>query len=205
MRPTTVPLGVYVDADTAIHKINPGVKFALMLAFIIGATVLARTPLAAGIAVAAMAVMFAVARIPARTAITQLYPTLFILIPLAAFQWWARDLDTAATMFLSIFASLMAAVLLTLTTTIADLMESFDAALAPLTKLGVRTDLISLAMSLTIRLIPLMLAQVHEVLDARKARGVGSTPLAFVTPIIIKALRRARAMGEALAARGVGD
>ena len=60
-------------------------------------------------------------------------------------------------------------------------------------------------MSMTIRLIPLMLGTVNEVLDARKARGAGFSLCAFGTPIIVRSIRRARAMAEALQARGVGD
>ena len=108
-------------------------------------------------------------------------------------------------MFLTIFAAMMAAFLLTLTSTVDAIMESLEDSLRPLARFGLPVETISLAMSLTIRLIPLMFETVYEVLDARKARGAGFSPLAFGTPVIIRSIRRARAMGEALQARGVGD
>ena len=85
------------------------------------------------------------------------------------------------------------------------MMEAFERALQPFAKLGLPVENLSLAMSLTIRLLPLMLGTVNEVLDARKARGAGTSLLAFGTPVVIRSIRRAQAMGEALQARGVGD
>ena len=108
-------------------------------------------------------------------------------------------------MFLTVYAAVAAAILLTLTTQVSEMMDSFDRVLAPLARFGVPVENITLAMSLTIRLLPLMLSTVLEVLDARKARGATASLTAFGTPVVIRSIRRARAMGEALQARGVGD
>ncbi|AMO90144.1 cobalt transport family protein [Corynebacterium simulans] len=203
--PQNIPLGFYVDADTFIHRLPAWVKFVVLIAFIISTTIFAKTiPVAVGCAVVALAV-YPLARIPARVAWNQLYPPLYLLVALAALQWWQQDLETAVTTFFSIYAAIVAAVLLTLTTKVSEMMESFEKALAPLGKLGLPVENISLAMSLTIRLLPLMLGTVQEVMDARKARGAGTSLLAFGTPVVIRSIRRARAMGEALQARGVGD
>lgn len=203
--PQNIPLGFYVDADTFIHRLPAWVKFVVLIAFIISTTIFAKTiPVAVGCAAVALAV-YPLARIPARVAWSQLYPPLYLLVALAALQWWQQDLETAVTTFFSIYAAIVAAVLLTLTTKVSEMMESFEKALAPLGKLGLPVENISLAMSLTIRLLPLMLGTVQEVMDARKARGAGTSLLAFGTPVVIRSIRRARAMGEALQARGVGD
>lgn len=203
--PQNIPLGFYVDADTFIHRLPAWVKFVVLIAFIISTTIFAKTiPVAVGCAVVALAV-YPLARIPARVAWGQLYPPLYLLVALAALQWWQQDLETAVTTFFSIYAAIVAAVLLTLTTKVSEMMKSFEKALAPLGKLGLPVENISLAMSLTIRLLPLMLGTVQEVMDARKARGAGTSLLAFGTPVVIRSIRRARAMGEALQARGVGD
>ena len=114
-------------------------------------------------------------------------------------------MDYALAMFLSIFSAILVAFLLTLTSTVDDIMESVESSLAPLERFGFPVDTVTLAMSLTIRLIPLMFATVGEVLDARKARGAGFSFAAFGTPVLIRSIRRARSIGEALQARGVGD
>jgi len=96
-------------------------------------------------------------------------------------------------------------VLLTLTTTIEEMMDALERALRPTARLGVPVDTIVLTISLTIRLIPLMLNTINEVLDARKARGAAFSITAFGTPVIIRSIRRAHHIADALWARGAGD
>ena len=95
--------------------------------------------------------------------------------------------------------------MLTLTTTVEALLDALDQSLQPLARVGVPVELISLTIALTIRLIPLMLATANEVLDARRARGAGFSFAAFGVPLVIRAVRRARQIGEALMARGAVD
>ena len=83
-----------------------------------------------------------------------------------------------------------------------ELLAALDRALAPFGRTG---ELISLTIALTIRLIPLTLATANEVLAARKARGVGFSFSAFGIPLVIRSVRRAKMMGEALMARGAVD
>ena len=83
--------------------------------------------------------------------------------------------------------------------------QGWEKALAPTARFGVPVEAISLAISLTIRLIPLQFATVGEVLDARKARGADFSITAFGAPVMIRSIRRARVIGDALLARGVGD
>ena len=204
-RRTNLPLSVYVDGTSFVHRIKPSWKIAFLLVFILVTSIFFKSiPWAAG-GVIFVVFLYACARIPLGLAWSQIWPPLFFLVPLAGFQWWAKDFDYAAVMFLNVFAAMMAAFLLTLTSTVDEIMESLEESLQPLKRLGIPVENISLAMSLTIRLIPLMFETVYEVLDARKARGAGMSPLAFGTPVIIRSIRRARAMGEALQARGVGD
>ena len=203
--PKNIPLGYYVDADTIIHRIPAAVKFLVLIGFILVTSLAVHTLPWAAASLFLPLVLFPVARIPFRVALGQLVPPLYLLVALAAFQWWQKDLPSAAIMFLTIYAAISAAVLLTLTTKVSEMMDSLDRALAPLGRLGIPVENITLAMSLTIRLLPLMLGTVVEVLDARKARGATASLTAFGTPVIIRSIRRARAMGEALQARGVGD
>lgn len=205
MRVHSVPLGVYVDNDTPIHRAPAGMKMLALFVFVLGATIAVHTVPWAATTFAAPCLGYLIARIPWRIAWQQLWPPLIFLVPLTAFQWWQLSGERALVMFLTIYAGLIAATLVTLTTQVAAMMEALERALSPLSRIGVRTDLISLTMSMTIRLIPLMLGTVNEVLDARKARGAGFSLRAFGTPIIVRSIRRARAMAEALQARGVGD
>lgn len=200
-----VPLGVYVPGASPIHRAAAHHKLLALFAFILACTLLATTPLCALAALLCAAVGIAVARIPLRIIGGQLASPLFILVPLAGFQWWAKDFDYAAALFLSILASIIAAFIVSLTTESGELLEGIETLLRPFGRLGLPVENISLALSLTLRMIPVMFTTVYEVLDARKARGAGFSPLAFGTPVLIRSIRRARALGEALQARGVGD
>lgn len=200
-----IPLGVYVPGVTAIHRMPPLWKFLVLFAFIISTSIVVKDPRVAAALVLVAAVLYAVARIPVHVAWGQLWPSLPLLIILGLFQWWQKDFSFALNVTLLIFSSLMMAMLLTLTTKLAAIMEAFEQALAPLARFGVPVENIVLALSLTLRLIPLMLGTVNEVLDARKARGAAFSITAFGTPVLIRSIRRARAIADALWARGAGD
>lgn len=200
-----IPLGVYVDVDSPVHRLSARWKFPLLLLFIIGGTILAKTPVAAGALVITIGLLYILARIPLRTAWSQWWPVLPVLLVLGAFQWWQRGLPFASTTVMVIFSSLMAAMLLTLTTRLEEMMETVERMLKPFERFGLPVETITLAISLTIRLIPLQLATVMEVLDARKARGTGFSIVAFGTPVLVRSIRRARNIGDALLARGAGD
>lgn len=202
---TTLPLGVYVPGNSVIHRCPPAGKFAVLVVFILATAIFADTVVLALGSVALPALGYLLARIPLRVAWGQLWPPLPILAALGLFQWWQRGPELAVVTVLVIFAAIMAATLLTLTTTIPAIMDAVENLLAPVERFGVPVESISLAISLTIRLIPLQLATVREVLNARKARGATFSLTAFGTPVLIRSIRRARGIAEALRARGIGD
>lgn len=200
-----IPLGVYVPGRTAIHRAPAGAKFLALLAFILLSTFLVTTPLVAAVCLGVVALGYVVARVPLRTALGQILPVMPVLLVLGAFQWWQRGGEFALTTVLILLASVAAAALLTLTTRIAELMAAIEHGLSPFERFGLPVETISLAVSLTLRLIPLQLATVQEVLAARKARGAGFSLAAFGTPVLVRSIRRARLLAEALIARGVAD
>lgn len=201
----TVPFGVYVPGTSPLHRLPPAVKFAALVVSVILVTVLPTRPWHAGAALAVVAGLYAVAAIPSLLALRQLAPALPLLGLLGAYLWWQNGHERALTVILGLVATLAAANLLTLTTTVEELLDALEASLAPLARFGVPVDDVSLAIALTVRLIPLMFATVDEVLDARKARGAGLSLTAFGTPVVIRSIKRAQGIGEALMARGAAD
>ena len=200
-----IPLGVYVPGTTIVHCVNPSIKFVSLIVFIIASTIWAHTLTHAGICLAAPLLLLAVAKIPPKIVWGQLWPPLPFLLFLGAFNWWQQGWEKALVVTLVIMSSIGMAAVLTLTTTVAEMLEALEKALAPTARFGVPVEAISLAISLTIRLIPLQFATVGEVLDARKARGADFSITAFGAPVMIRSIRRARVIGDALLARGVGD
>lgn len=200
-----MPLGVYVPGSSVIHRTPPAVKLLCLVVFIVVVSVLPSNPVQALVGIGMLFVAYAVAGIPVSTAARQVVPLLPIIVFLCLFLWWQNDWVAALTTFFGLAAAAMAAVLLTLTTTVEAMLDSLERGLAPLARVGVRVDLISLAIALTIRVIPLMFATIAESLDARKARGAGFSISAVGTPVVIRSIRRAQLTGEALLARGAVD
>lgn len=205
MRIKELPLGVYVPGTTVVHRASPAAKFVALLVFIILITALPTHPWHPFAAACGVAVLYAIARIPFRTALRQVLPILPFMAFIGVFLWWQNGLERMLITVFGLIAALMAASLFTLTTTIEDLMEALETHMAPLERIGVPVDTISLAIALTIRQIPVILGTANESLDARKARGANFSLLAFGTPLVIRSIRRAQLTGEALMARGAVD
>ncbi|MGC4934163.1 energy-coupling factor transporter transmembrane component T family protein [Gordonia sp. DT30] len=197
------PLGTYRPGRSPLHRASPGVKLLGLAAAIVAMSVFVRSLPALGVAALAVAVVYALAGIGPRTAWRQFRPTLWILVFIFAFQWiftdWRRALLVCGVLGLSV---LLAAVV-TLTTRTTDMLDSMTRGLQPLARLGVRTDLIAIALALTIRAIPLMVEVAAQVDEARRARGLRPGPRILVAPIVLAALRTADGFAESLSARGL--
>ncbi|MDK8510638.1 CbiQ family ECF transporter T component [Corynebacterium bovis] len=210
IRPSSIPLGVYVPRRSPVHSLPPTVKLVVLVGFVV-LTSLAVTTWPRGlVALGTVVVGFAVARLPVRVVVRQLVAWWPVLVTVGVLSWWRGDAAEAVTTVLALWASAAAASLLTLTTRVEEMMDSLDAALAPLSRpplarLGVPVETVSLALSLTLRLIPRQVVTVSEVLDARKARGAERSVRALAVPVVVRTVTTARRVADALAARGVGD
>jgi biotin transport system permease protein len=60
-------------------------------------------------------------------------------------------------------------------------------------------------MALGIRCVPVVVGLARQVREAQLARGLGASPRAFAVPLIVRSLRHADTLGEALVARGADD
>lgn len=90
---------------------------------------------------------------------------------------------------------------LLLTTSYSDIMEGLVALLKPLSYVGVKPAEVSLAFALTIRFIPLIMDTFKEVKMAQKARGINKNFMAILIPSVIKTIKMADDIAEAIAAR----
>jgi len=104
-----------------------------------------------------------------------------------------------------LLVAVAAAGLLTLTTSVTAMLDVLVRVLGPLRRVGVDPDRVALVLALAIRAVPVLLGTYHEARDARRARGMERSARALVTPLVLRTIRHADAVGEALAARGVDD
>ena len=99
-----------------------------------------------------------------------------------------------------------AAALVTLTTPMQDLLDALVGLLRPLRRVGVDPERVGLVLALAIRSVPVIAALAREVREARAARGAPALACARSPSRWSSArVRHADRLGEALAARGVGD
>ncbi len=200
-----IPLALYIPGTSPIHHMTAGWKMIVLLAFIITSAIYSPTPWHALGWLIVPIIGYVIAKIPPTVAVGQILTPLPIIVFFGAFTWWQKGFPAALTMVLIFTAAIAAATLLTLTTTIEELLDGLERWLGPLSRFGVNPELVALAISLTIRLIPLIAMSAVQVLQARKARGADHSLLAFGIPFIVSAIRRSQAVGDALVARGVGD
>jgi biotin transport system permease protein len=197
-------IGLYVPGTSVVHRAPAGLKLALLVVFL-GALGIWRSPAVVGGGFVAVAAVAALARVRPRPVLQQVRPALFVVVIVFAAQVWLADVRTAAVVAGSLLLAVATAGLVTLTTRTEDLLDAVVRVLRPLRRVGVDPDRVGLVLALTVRTVPVLVALGEEVRDARRARGAERSVRAFAVPLVIRAVRHADRLGEALAARGVDD
>ncbi len=80
-------------------------------------------------------------------------------------------------------------------------MDSIEYHLRHLTMVGLNPAKISLTFSLCLRFIPVLAMTTKEVMEAQKARGMHKNMIALIVPIIIRSLKMADDIADAIEAR----
>ncbi|HET7357497.1 MAG TPA: energy-coupling factor transporter transmembrane protein EcfT [Nocardioidaceae bacterium] len=198
------PLGLYQPGASPVHRAPAVLKLLLMLALGVASVFLDRTWEVAA-ALLAVVVGYAVARIPIRTAVAQIRPLLWVVgfaaVVHVFLDGWARAFVVVGV----VVALVLLAGLVTLTTRTDAMVDALVALLRPLRHVGVDSERIGLVLALGIRCVPVVVGLAEEVRDAQRARGLTASPRAFAVPLVVRSLRHADALGEALLARGVED
>ena len=196
------PLGLYVPGDSPIHRLPAWVKLIILV--LVGvSSVFLRQPLLVGAALAVVIACYAVAGFRPVMAARQVWPMRWILLFILVFQWWAQGWQSAVGVVGVIAVLVMAAALVTLTTRTSALVSVIVTACRPLRVFGVDPDRVGLVIALAIRAVPIVTGFAAEIRDAQRARGARPSPRAYAAPLIVRSLRHADAVGEALAARGL--
>lgn len=196
-------LGAYVPGGSPIHRLPAGFKLLALIGAIAATTVMVTTPLGAAVALACTAALFALAGIGPGRAWPLMRGALLMVAMIVVLQLFLADWRKAVVVGAVLLASIGLAAVVTLTTRTADLLDAMVRALAPLERFGVRTDLIAMALALTIRSIPLIAEVFTQVDQARRARGLRFGPRVLFVPAVLAALDTADGFADTLAARGL--
>ena len=197
-------LGLYQPGGSLLHRLPAGAKLLLLL-LAAAATHWVDRPWRVGAALAVTVLLYAVGRIPPRLLLAQVRPLLGLGVVLGAFQWWVNGWRTAVVVVGVLVVLVLLAALVTLTTRTTAMVDAVVRLCRPLRGVGVDPDRVGLLLALGIRSVPVVVGLAQEVREAQLARGLGASPTAFAVPLVVRSLRHADALGEALAARGVDD
>jgi biotin transport system permease protein len=199
-----VSLGLYRPGSSMVHRLPAGVKL-LFLVVVAAVSVLIRHPWQVAAALAAVLCLYLVAELSPRVLWAQVRPLWWLVVLLGAFHVLVNGWGRAVVVLGVLVTLVLIAALVTLTTRTTDLIEVVVRLLRPLAVLGVDPERVGLLLSLGIRSVPVVVGLAAEVREAQLARGLGASPRAFAVPLVVRALRHADALGEALAARGLDD
>ena len=164
-----------------------------------------RSPVTVVVGVVLVCGLYGIAGFGVRTLVEQIWPLRWFVLFLVPFQWWTAGWQGAVVVVGTLVVAVVGAALLSLTTRVTDLLDVIARLLEPARAIGVDPDRVALLLALTIRAVPVIAATMHEARDARRARGLEHSTRALVTPVVVRTIRHADRVGDALAARGVDD
>ena len=194
-------LSLYVPGDSPVHRLPAGTKLVVLFAASVALFAVSGIPVHAAELVA-VAGLYRVARLPWRDTLRQLRPALIFLVPIFLFHVVLTDWVLGVETVLRIVVLLLLAVLVTLTTKLSDMIEVIERAARPLRHAGVNPSQAGMMLSMVIRFIPLMMKEAREILEAQRARGLDRSAIALLVPLMIKTLKMADNLSDAIEARG---
>lgn len=222
-----VSIGQYHPGASPLHRLDPRTKAAGALVvcvavFFIGNAVQLAFGLAFALAVAALS------QVPVGKLLRSIRPLVAVLLVLGIFNLLlVRSGDElvgigpivittggirAAVLYpLRMVVAIVAVAVLLLTTTPAQLADAFDAALAPLSRIGLPGHELAMVFSLMLRFVPTIADEASAIVDAQTVRGAAlgeGSPvrrMRAVVPIVVALLassaRHADGLARALDAR----
>lgn len=226
----SVLVGQYVETSSILHRLDPRTKIVSIMILILSFLML-ETGTSYVVATTFIFGILLMLRIPFRFFWQGLRPVLFILM----FTFLYNLLFTQGTVIWSwsfievtveglhhgirfvwrIILLILLASMLTLTTKPLDLSYGLEKLLAPLSKLGVPVEQLSLMIVIAIRFIPTIKQELDRILLAQKARGYDITVLSLpkrifsyipiIIPLLFTTIQRAEQMSYAIDARAYGN
>lgn len=197
-------LGLYRPGGSALHRVPAGAKLLLLLAAGVG-SVFCDRPWQVAAAFVVVAVGYLAAGLSIGLMLRQARPLWLVLLLVAAFHLLVNGWDRALVVTGVILTLVLLAGLVTLTTRTSELVDALVRAMGPLRRFGVDPERVGLLLALGIRSVFVVAELAAEVRDAQRARGLSASPRAYAVPLIIRSLRHADQLGEALVARGADD
>lgn len=192
---------LYSPGTSAVHRLGAGVKLLILATAALALSLVPPSAWSIAGALAAVISLYALARLPLRVLVGEIW----------RLRWLVLVLGGALLVFVGpvaawistgrVIAIVLLASLLTLTTRMGELIEVLRGLLAPARRIGIDPESVTMTIALTITMIPVVAGFAAQVREAQRARGARSG-LRGVVPLMVRTLRHADEVGDALAARG---
>lgn len=221
-----ITIGQYYATDSLLHHLDPRVKIAGTLLYIISLFLVHHY---IGLVVAALifGVMVRMSNVPFRFIVKGLKPIMMMLVFTALLHLFCTPGKAIFSLgvlhitiegvqkciFLTVRLTLMmiGSSLMTLTTTPNQLTDGIEQMLRPLRKLHVPVHEFALMMSIALRFIPILMEELDKIMKAQLARGADfesgnflhrlKNMLPILLPLFASAMRRANELAYAMDAR----
>ena len=221
-----ITLGQYYQADSIIHRLDPRVKLATTLAFIISLFVFDN---AAGYIIAAifLVAVIRLSKVPFKFMVKGMKAIVFLILLTVIcnllltpgepiFTLWKltitkEGLRIAVLMTVRLSFLIIGSSIMTLTTTPNQLTDAMEKMMGPLKKIKVPVHEIAMMMSIALRFIPILLEETDKIMKAQIARGAdfesgnvikkAKSMVPLLVPLFISAFRRANDLAMAMEAR----
>lgn len=221
-----ITIGQYYPAVSPIHKLDPRVKLAGTLIFLIS-LFLTESIVGYVLATIFLAGIIKLSKVPLKFILRGLKAIFVILAFSVAFnlfltsgevlvQFWIfkitkEGVRTALMMAVRLVYLIIGSSIMTLTTTPNDLTDGLEKALGPLKKIKVPVHEIAMMMSIALRFIPILMEETDKIMKAQMARGAdfesgniikrAKSLVPILVPLFISAFRRADDLAMAMEAR----
>lgn len=221
-----ITLGQYYQTESIIHKLDPRVKLAGTLLYIISLFYF-RNFIGYAAAAVFLAVVIRLSKVPFKFMIRGMKAMVFLLLltvvfnlfltpgtPLVSF-WKLRitmeGLQLAVTMAVRLSMLVIGSSVMTLTTTPNNLTDGMEKGMRPLKLFRVPVHEVAMMMSIALRFIPVLLEETDKIMKAQIARGAdfesgnlikkAKSLVPLLVPLFISAFRRANDLAMAMEAR----
>ncbi|MEN9937631.1 MAG: hypothetical protein RLZZ387_4210 [Chloroflexota bacterium] len=224
-----ITFGQYLDLGSPVHRLDPRAKLlgagALMIALL-----LTRTFGGVAVALAAVAIILSVSRVPLGYLLRGMRALFYTMLIIGVFQvlfypaapdevWWRwgvlslswAGVREALLIFCRVVLLYCVVNVLMFVTPLMDIADGTEIMLEPLKRLRVPVNELVMTMVVALKFVPLLVAEMERLIKAQAARGVrfdqggllarGRRIGAVLIPLFVGALGRAEVLATAMDAR----
>lgn len=221
-----ITLGQYYQTDSVIHRLDPRVKLAFTMIYIISLFIMPNT-MGYMIAAVFLALIIKLSKVPFRYMVKGMKAIMLLLMITIVFNLFLtpgeplitiwkfiitrEGLKTAVFMAVRLTFLIIGSSVMTLTTTPNNLTDGMEKMLKPLGVFKVPVHEVAMMMSIALRFIPILLEETDKIMKAQIARGAdfesgnlvkkAKALVPLLVPLFISAFRRANDLAMAMEAR----